>query len=413
VVPVETNFFKSYPEAIQGGLRTLFEACMMDMKCNMAYPSLETMFWDVYKDLDAHPVTLTTSVYPIGTVTETVDGTVFMSIILGSVKSTHFIETAPQTIYRVKDGDFSTLISAQYSLPFAFEDINPGLYISMMCHEHIMATSPQDLESVSTLPGISNYAWLPFYGDANDLYKSCKSWGSTGPVLGENDAVVSDIPSLVISGRFDPTTPPIYARKLADHLPNSYYFEFDNQGHVPSAADSSGCAMDTIQAFLRNPAVEPSRECMNELKAVDFLTPYTGDPALSMSSEDLFGVTLDVPDDWYFSNDGFFVRRNSAFDATQVGAFRLKFVSASDLKDYFSLSAYGYRGFDKAPLEAGVRDANGINWKLYVDSSNGHPVDVALADKGNSTLIIVMFSHADEHEALYRTVFLPMVDSAR
>ena len=413
VVPVETNFFKSYPEAIQGGLRTLFETCMINVECNMAYPSLEIVFWDVYKNLNSDPVTLTTSVYPIGTVTETVDGTVFLSTILGSIKSSYLIETAPQTIYRVKDGDFSTLIAAQYSLPFAFDDISPGLYISMMCHEHIMATSPQDLESVSTLPGISSYAWLPFYGDANDVYKSCKSWGATGPVLGENDAVVSDIPSLVISGRFDPTTPPIYGRQLAEHLPNSYYFEFNNQGHVPSVSDSSGCAMDTVLTFLQTPIIEPSRDCLNDLKAVDFLTPYTGNPVLSMSSEKMFGVTADVPDDWYYSNDGFFVRGDSAFDVTQVGAFRLYFVSANDLKDYFSLSAYGYRGFDKAPLEAGIRSSNGLNWKLYVDSSNGHPVDMALADSGNSSLVIVMFSHADEHDALYRTVFLPMVDSAR
>jgi len=386
---------------------------MMNVKCNMAYPSLETVFWDTYKALNAKPVTLSTSVYPIGTVTETVDGTVFMSTILGSIKSSYLIETAPQTIYRVKDGDFSTLIAAQYSLPFAFDGINPGLYISMMCHEHILSTSPQDLESVSALPGISSYAWLPFYGDANAVYKSCQSWGSTGPTLGENDTVVSTIPSLVMTGSFDPTTPPVYARQLADHLPNSYYFEFTNQGHTPSAADSSGCAMDTVVAFLENPTVEPSRECLNNLKAVDFLTPYTGDPALSLSSKKMFGITADIPDDWHYGNDGFFVRGNSSFDVTQVGGFRLNFISANDLKDYFSLSAYGYRGFDKAPLEAGVREANGISWKLYVDSSNGHPVDIALADSGHSTLIILMFSHADEHDAFYRTVFLPMVDSAR
>jgi pimeloyl-ACP methyl ester carboxylesterase len=412
VVPVETNFFKSYPESIQSGLRTLFEACMLDVKCNMAYPSLETVFWDTYNNLNAKPVTLTTSVYPVGTVTETVDGTVFMSTILGSIKSSYFIETAPQTIYRVKEGDFSTLLAAQYSLPYAFDGINPGLYISMMCHEHVLSTTPQDLAATSALPGINSYAWLPFYGDANDIYKSCQSWGSTGPMLGENDAVVSSIPSLVIAGRFDPTTPPIYARQLAEHLPNSYYFEFDNQGHVPSASDDSGCAMDTVLAFLRNPFVEPSRECMSKLKAVDFLTPYVGDPALSLSREDLFGITVDVPKDWHYSQ-GFFVRGNSAFDVTQVGAFRVDFVSASDLKDFFSSGANGYRGLDNAPMEAGIRNSNGINWTLYVDSSDGHPVDIALADSGNSSLIILMFSHADEHDALYQTVFLPMIDSAK
>ncbi len=411
VVPLESNFFKSYPEAIQGGLRALFDACMVNVKCNTAYPNLETVFWETYNSLNERPVTLTTSVYPIGSVTETVDGTVFMSIVLGSIKSSYFIDTAPQTIYRVRNGDLSTLIAAQYSLPFAFDGINPGLYISMMCHEHIMATTPQELEAVSTQPGISSYAWLPFYGNANDLYKSCQSWGAVGPLLGENDAVLSGIPSLVMTGRFDPATPPNYARQLAEHLSKSYYFEFDNQGHVPSA--SSKCAMEIVLDFLRNPAEEPARDCMNDLKAVDFLTPYTGDPAVSMSRENLFGVSVYIPDSWFYGGDGFFVRGNSAFDITQVGAFRTRFSSASELKDFFSLSAYGYRGLDAAPLEAGARSANGRTWMLYSGKSNNRPVDIAVADLGNTSIVIMMFSHPDEHDALYSTVFLPMIDSAK
>ena len=414
VVPVESNFFKLYPEAIQGGLRKLFDTCMMDVKCNTAYPNLETVFWDAYNTLNAEPVTLSTSIYPIGTVSETVDGTVFMSTILGSIKSSYFIHTAPQTIYRVKGGDFSTLIVAQYSLPFAFDGINPGLYISMMCHEHVMATTPQELESVSSQPGINSYAWLPFYGDANDVYRSCQSWGSVGPLLGENDPVISDIPSLVITGSFDPTTPPQYGKQLADHLPNSYYFEFDNQGHVPTGADSSGCAMDTALEFLDNPIVEPNRDCMKDLKKIEFLTPYTGTPPIEMTSTELFGITVDVPDDWYWDwFGGFFVRASSPFDITQIGAFRTYFSSASQLKDYFSLSAYGYRGLDAAPIEAGTHNANGRIWMLYSGKSNNRPVDIAIADLGSTSFVVMMFSHADERDALYNTVFLRMIDSAR
>ena len=83
------------------------------------------------------------------------------------------------------------------------------------------------------------------------------------------------------------------------------------------------------------------------------------------------------------------------------------------MKDYFSLSAYGYRGLDSAPLEAGTRTAKGRIWTLYTSTSNNRPVDVAIADLGNTTLVIMMFSHPDEHDALYNTVFLPMIDSAR
>ncbi|NOH00638.1 MAG: hypothetical protein HND47_01015 [Chloroflexi bacterium] len=83
------------------------------------------------------------------------------------------------------------------------------------------------------------------------------------------------------------------------------------------------------------------------------------------------------------------------------------------MKDYFSSSIHGYRGLDGAPVEAGVRNANGHTWKLYYATSNARPVDIAAAEAGSTSLIVIMFSHPDEHDALYRTVFLPMVDSAR
>jgi hypothetical protein len=50
---------------------------------------------------------------------------------------------------------------------------------------------------------------------------------------------------------------------------------------------------------------------------------------------------------------------------------------------------------------------------LYIALSNGRPVDIAMADDGGTSIIIMMFTHPDEHDALYRTVFLPMVNSAR
>jgi hypothetical protein len=81
--------------------------------------------------------------------------------------------------------------------------------------------------------------------------------------------------------------------------------------------------------------------------------------------------------------------------------------------NYFSSELNGYRGFDSAPQAVGTRSANGYDWTLYTTSSNGRPADIAAASDGNQSLMVVMFSHPDEHDALYRTIFLPMVDSAR
>lgn len=411
VVPVESNVLNEYPNSVDSALSRLFTSCAANHECNRAYPDLENVFWELVKELDENPVTLSTSAYPMGTVTETVDGFYLMSVILGLEKVSYYINTAPQTIYRVKAKDYSTLTAAQYSLPYAFEGINPGLYVSMMCREHVLATTQEELQATTSKVNVGNVMWRPFYGDFGEMFEACKSWGTVGPDLGEKDAVISDIPSLIIEGAYDPATPPFYGKQVAEDLSNSFYFEFPNMGHVPTSGDSSGCAMQVALDFIKDPAIEPDRTCLNEMKDVKFLVPYTGDPAIKLTKENTFGVTLDMPSEWYYDN-GFFVRYSSPFDVTQVGAFRA-FISIQDLKDYFSSSAYGYRGLDGAPVEAGVRETNGLTWKFYYSTSNGHPVDVAATETGATSMIIVMFSHPDEHDALYRTLFLPMVDSAR
>ena len=412
VVPVDGNLFTQYPDSSESALKALFNSCAADPECNTAYPNLETVFWDLVTKLDTNPVTVTTSTYPIGTITETVNGSSFMSIILGSIKNSNFLDTAPQTIHRFELGDYSTLIAAQYSLPFAFEDISPGLYISMMCHEHILTTTVEELQAISTRQGDKDYGWLPFYGSANEIFKACKSWGAVGPSFGENDPVVGEIPSLIITGKYDPVTPPIYGQQIAEGLSNSYYFEFSNLGHTPTAADGSGCAMDIALAFLENPAVEPDRSCMNDLEQVNFLVPYTGNPSLPLDMAKVMGVSVEAPQDWYNLGDGFFFRGSSSLDITQIGVLRAR-VSAEELMDWFSLGAYGYRGLDTAPLKSSQREANGLIWTLYTSTSNGRPVDIAMADYKGNSLVIMMFSHIDERDALYQTVFLPMVDSAK
>lgn len=412
VVPIEANTIDDYPASADSALSQLFNSCAADPDCQRAYPDLKDVFWELTKELDANPVTLSTSAYPLGTVTETVDGSYLLSVITGLIKTSSFIDTAPQTIYRVKGKDYSTLLAAQYSLPYAFDGISPGLYISMMCRENVLSSTKENLQNAEKQVGVKDHVFRPFYSDFGTMYDACKAWGAKGPDLGEKDAVVSDIPSLVIEGSFDPSTPPFFGKEVAANLPNSYYFEFPNMGHAPTVTDTSNCAMNTAVSFLQNPLVEPDRTCLNSIQPVKFLVPYTGDPPLELEKQTVFGVTSMFPKGWKLTRDGFFARNSSAFDITQVAALRVN-ASVQELVDYFSSSINGYRGLDGPPVPSASRETSKYSWTLYYATSNNRPVDIAAVEEGSRTLIVIMFSHPDEHDALYRTVFLPMVDSAK
>ena len=319
VVPTDTSLFSNYSNSIESGLKTLFTDCAIDPQCNAAYPNLESTFWNLVKQLDANPVTVTSSDYPNGTITETVTGETVLNVILSSLKESQYIATAPQTISRFKNNDFSTLVIEQSSLPFAFNGISPGLFINMTCHEQVLSTTPKQVQTDANLHLIEDYAWLPFYGDIEDIFRTCNSWGATAPNYDEDNPTVSNIPSLIIAGSFDPVTPPIYAKQVAAHLSHSYYFEFPNLGHTPTATDTSGCAMNIALQFLDNPSAEPDHSCLNKLKSSDFIVPYTGSPALPLKTVTTNGINVDVPEGWHKDNSGLYDRDNSPFDTTVVG----------------------------------------------------------------------------------------------
>ena len=271
VVPVEVKLYDEDPIRYNSALQAMFDGCVADTRCNAAYPDLKTVFWDLVDQLDAKPVVVTAPL-PVGSNTEKVDGGDLIGITLALLKTTRLIGYAPETIYKVKAGDFSSFVAMQSSLPYEFDGIDIGLYISMMCHEQILATTPVNLQAaMDSQRDVGRYFRLPFFGDAQAMFNTCKVWAAVPPTAGENDATVSDIPTLIIEGKYDPATPPIFGKQVAARLSHSYYMEFPNQGHTPTPTDTSGCAFGTMLAFIDNPDQKPDMNCLSAIKGVDFV----------------------------------------------------------------------------------------------------------------------------------------------
>ena len=105
------------------------------------------------------------------------------------------------------------------------------------------------------------------FADALD-WDVCAAWqaGAADPV--ENQAVVSDIPTLVLSGRYDPVTPPDSGRLAAETLTNSFFYEFPYLAH--GAMRSDRCALQIGLQFLDDPTTEPDTLCLDQLPSPDF-----------------------------------------------------------------------------------------------------------------------------------------------
>jgi hypothetical protein len=67
--------------------------------------------------------------------------------------------------------------------------------------------------------------------------------------------VYSEIPVLVTNGRYDPDTPMAWGKELCRTLPNSHYFLFPGQSHLPLFQHSEGRRIG--MEFLDNPYERP------------------------------------------------------------------------------------------------------------------------------------------------------------
>jgi pimeloyl-ACP methyl ester carboxylesterase len=75
--------------------------------------------------------------------------------------------------------------------------------------------------------------------------------------------VVSDVPTLLLVGEFDPVTPPEWAEAAAVHLGRGELFVFPAVGH--GVLDSHRCATDLVKAFLAAPEDPQAPECLERL----------------------------------------------------------------------------------------------------------------------------------------------------
>ncbi len=113
------------------------------------------------------------------------------------------------------------------------------------------------------------------------------------PPLTAPGPVSSDIPVLLLNGRFDPVTPPRNAEAVARTLSHSRLVTFPTAGH--GVLSSSKCANQVIAQFLEDPEADLDLSCLDALPELDFVVPEEVIPV----SISVFLERCDRLPEWY------------------------------------------------------------------------------------------------------------------
>src|SRR5258706_6587950 len=143
------------------------------------------------------------------------------------------------------------------------EFISDGMYWTVQGAEEVAFNSKVALEAAD-----QSFPKLNKVFDMGAYYNLCQMWNVKPAPAIENKAVTSSIPTLVLSGEYDPITPPGYGWLAAQTLRKSWYYQFPGVGHGVSIGDLF--PYEVTLAFWAKPTVKPDIACVSLMTAPRF-----------------------------------------------------------------------------------------------------------------------------------------------
>ncbi|MEO8084606.1 MAG: alpha/beta hydrolase, partial [Ardenticatenales bacterium] len=265
VVPPPIDFNQEAPASLNGSLSALFDACAAAPDCKAAYPNLEATLRDTLDRLDDHPARVPVIDPATGIrYRALVDGRSLLDAVHQLLYGGPDLPIVPRMIDAAARGNDGALGEIMGS--YAFDDsLAEGMYMSTVCSED------GDINP-DAVPLDRIRPWLAdrLSGDADDILAGCDIWDVPALPAPIDAPVVSDVPTLLMSGRFDPITPPAFAEATARTLSHAQRVVFPAGGH---GALGDPCSNALVAAFLADPTAKLDTACAADPAAPDFRTP--------------------------------------------------------------------------------------------------------------------------------------------
>ncbi len=261
VVPPQNILSAGQTAADQQALDTLFHGCAASTACNQKYPHLQAVFAQLVTELTNKPATVHVRDPRTGQlVPSLLTGDDLVTGVLSALSSTNIIPKLPALIYQVRNHDYAAFLELNAASPPA-SAFSWGMFNSVECSEDMEFTTPQGLQaSVQGLAPEYRHAVL---ATLQQVYEVCQIWRVQPVPLAQKQAVTSAIPTLILSGQYDPATPPAYGKLAARTLSKSYFFLFPDASHI--LLYTNACADSIILAFQESPTKQPDASCLQSL----------------------------------------------------------------------------------------------------------------------------------------------------
>ena len=245
----------------------MLERCAADSACAQAFPHLEQSFQQALTQLQQNPELLTVN-DPLSNDPVELRFTAgrFTDVLRAALYSPMSQSMLPFIITETAARNYQPLLGLMGSL-MSQQPLYLGLTLSVLCSEDMPRATPELLAADADNDFIGGRTGESFAA-------MCSVWPQQQRPDSWFEPVVSDVPTLLLSGELDPVTPVAWGELAAETLSNSRHLVAPQGSHT---IVSHTCANDLAAQFIDTlQLAELDDSCLQEAKPLPFILNENG-----------------------------------------------------------------------------------------------------------------------------------------
>jgi pimeloyl-ACP methyl ester carboxylesterase len=269
VAPSDMVLPAAFAVDADAALAALVSACTADARCHERFPDfearIETLLARAHQGFDVvvtHP--LTGKAQPLH-----VDSRLLASLLRIPLYVPSLSSLLPYALASAGGGDFSALVALSAAVNgSALENFALGMHFAVVCAEDLPRIGAKERAEMARTRFGNTFA---------DVYAEVCKAVPTRPVPEAFYRIPrAEVPVLILSGGFDPATPPRHGAAVAARLGKARHIVSPHLGHGLSA---QACAPRLITRFIRTASFEElDTGCLEKLPVATFFEPIEASP---------------------------------------------------------------------------------------------------------------------------------------
>lgn len=263
VAPTNQYMPQDFAPSMERALQGILGECVADEKCNRAFPNLRAETKAVLERLIQGPVEVEVRKNPdrggntagaASTPDERVKVKLSRDLVAEAVRYLFYqpggASRAPLVIHQAAEGNFRPI--TEIALGFRRNLVGSGsngLYLSITCAEDLPWIKAGEGERLAANTFLGDYR-------LRQQREACALWPRATISEDYSQPVRSSAPVLILTGEWDPVTPPSNGDAVARHLPNSLHVIVPDGAHGFGGLEGIDCIERLMSEFVEKGTVQ-------------------------------------------------------------------------------------------------------------------------------------------------------------